>query len=140
MSSKQFVVFSIGEEEYAIDINRVNIIERPLEVFKIPNTPDFIEGVINLRGKVHPLLSLRKRFELKEKERDDNTRFIIASVNSSAIGLIVDQVNRIMSIDEETIEDIPQTLDSLQKKFVNAVAKVNDKIILILDIDSTVKF
>ncbi len=140
MADKQFVVFAIDKEEFAIDINRVNIIERPLEIFKIPNTPDFIEGVINLRGKVLPLLSLRKRFNLKEKEWDDNTRFIIVNVNSSAIGFIVDQVNRILSIDEESIEAIPQALDSLQKKFVSATAKVSDRIIMILDVDSAVKF
>lgn len=138
MANRQLVVFGLDGEEFGIDISRVNIIEKPLEIFKIPNTPDFVEGVINLRGKVHTVVNLRKRFNISNKEFDDNTRFVIINSGSSLVALIVDEVKEIVSVDEENIEATPQTLSGLQKKYVTGVAKIDNRVILLLDLDTTI--
>ncbi|MGI6776919.1 MAG: chemotaxis protein CheW [Acetivibrionales bacterium] len=139
MATKQFVVFTLDGEEFGIEITQVNIIEKPMEVFKVPNTPDFVEGVINLRGKVHTLLNLRKRFNIPFKEYDDDTRFIIAGIGSSLVGLVVDEVKEIIALDEENIEAVPQTLSGLRKEFIKGLAKTDNRVIMLPDLDSVIE-
>ncbi|HHW49342.1 MAG TPA: chemotaxis protein CheW [Clostridiaceae bacterium] len=133
MASRQLVIFNIGNEEFGIDINFVNSIEKPIEVFKIPNTPDFIEGLINLRGKVHTVINLRKRFNMPTREFDDSTKIIIVNANSSVVGFIVDEVKEIIHVDDENIENTPSVISDLKEKFISGVAKINGRIIIILN-------
>ena len=138
MESKQFVVFTLDGEEFGIHITDVNNIERPLEIFKVPNTPDFVEGIINLRGKVHTVINLRKRFNISDKNFDNNTRFIIVSLGSSLVGLIVDEVKEIVMVDEEDMEATPQTLSGLRKKYITGVAKIDNRVVMLPNLNSIV--
>lgn len=134
MAIRQLVVFSVNGEEFGIDIEQVNIIERSLEIFKIPNTPDYIEGLVNLRGKVHTVFNLRKRFNMPNKDFDENTKIIMANSGGSIIGLIVDEVKEIVRVDEKDMESAPKVLEDLNRKYITGVAKVGERIIMLLDL------
>lgn len=138
MASRQLVVFNVGDEEFGVDIGYVNSIERPLEIYKIPNTPEYVEGLINLRGKVYTIFNLRKRFNLPVKGYDENTKIIIVTVNSVTVGFIVDTVSEIIMVEDVNIENTPSVLTGTRKRFVNGVAKVNDKIIILLDMNAVI--
>jgi purine-binding chemotaxis protein CheW len=135
MATRQLVIFSINDEEFGIDIEQVNIIERPMEIFKIPNTPDFVEGLVNLRGKVHTVFNMRKRFKMPVKEFDDNTKIIMANTGSAVVGLVVDEVKEIIKVEDSDIESTPKVLMDMKRKYVSGIAKVENRIILLLDLD-----
>lgn len=135
MASQQLVIFRVNEEHYGIGITQVDSIIKPLEIYKIPNTPEYVEGLINLRGKVYTVFNLRKRFGLPDKEFDDNTKIIITKVDSMVIGLIVDEVNEILTFEDKDIENTPQTLSGLGRKFVSGIAKKGDQIIMMLNLN-----
>ncbi|HHV98230.1 MAG TPA: purine-binding chemotaxis protein CheW [Clostridiaceae bacterium] len=138
MASRQLVIFNVGDEEFGVDISYVNSIERPLKIFKIPNVPEYIEGLINLRGKVYSVISLRKRFNLPVKEFDDLTKIIMVSANSSIVGFIVDAVSEIIKVDDADIEDTSSVLNGNRKRFVNGVAKVNERVIMLVDLNAVI--
>jgi len=137
MSSRQLVIFNINGEDFGIEVTQVKEIIRPVEIFKIPNTPEFVEGLINLRGKVHPVFNLRKRFNLPAQQFDDNTKIIIVNANDAVMGFIVDEVKEIIRVEEENIESSLQVLTDVKGRFVNGVAKTSDRIILLLDLSTT---
>jgi purine-binding chemotaxis protein CheW len=136
MSARQIVVFGIDGEEFGVDIMQVSIIEKGMEIFKIPNTPDFIEGVVNLRDKVITLLNLRKKFGFASRDLDENTRFIIVKEGTNSFGLIVDEVKEILAIDETSIEKAPQTLGKLSGEYITEIIKTDSRIILLLNLNS----
>jgi purine-binding chemotaxis protein CheW len=135
MASRQIICFNINGEYFGIDIDKVDSIVPPMEIFKVPNIPDFIEGLINLRNKVYTVFSLRKRFGLSSREADESTKIIIVNENSTSVGFIVDEINEIVKVEEGEIDSTPKTLASLKNKYVSGVAKLNSKIVLLLDID-----
>jgi purine-binding chemotaxis protein CheW len=134
MASRQLVIFNINDESFGVEITQVKEIIKPMDIFKVPNTPDFIEGLINLRGKVHTVFNLRKRFNLPSKALDDSTKIIIVNVNSMMVGFIVDEVNEIVRIEDESIENAPKVITSLNRKYISGVAKIGERIILLLDL------
>lgn len=135
MATRQLVVFSINNEEFGIDIEQVNNIERPMKIFKIPNTPDFVEGLVNLRGKIHTIFDLRKRFNMPAKEFDDGTKIIMANTRAAIVGLVVDEVKEIIKVEDTNIESTPKVLADMKHKYINGVAKVDSRIIQLLDLD-----
>lgn len=136
MATRQLVIFSVNNEEFGIDISQVNIIERPMDIYKIPNTPDYVRGLVNLRGKVHTVFDLRKRFNLSPKEFDENTKIIMANANSTVVGIVVDEVREITKVEDEDIEAVPQALTDMKSKFLNGIAKIGERVILLLDLDA----
>ncbi len=136
MAGQQLVIFNINGENFGVEITQVKEIIKPMEIFKVPNTPDYIEGLINLRGKVHTVFNMRKKFGLPTIDFDDNTKIIIVSVNSMLIGFIVDEVNEIVRVEEEQMENAPQAISSVSLKYITGVAKIGERIILILDLSS----
>lgn len=136
MATRQLVIFSVANEEFGIDIAQVNIIERPMDIYKIPNTPEYVEGLVNLRGKVHTVFDLRKRFNLSPKEFDESTKIIMANVNSTVVGIIVDEVKEITKVEDKDTEAIPKALTDMKGKFLNGIAKIGERIILLLDLDA----
>ncbi len=136
MATRQLVVFSINDEEFGVDVSQVNIIERRMEIFKIPNTPDFVEGLVNLRGKVYTVFNMRKRFNLPLKDFDDDTKIIMVSTGASVVGLIVDGVREIIKIEDHEIESTPAVLGESKRRFINNIAKVNERIILLLNLET----
>ena len=95
---RQFVEFKIGEEEYGIDILQVKTIERMMPITRVPKAPKFVEGVINLRGEIVPVIDLKKRFDLPSGETTDNTRIIIVSVDDITMGMIVDSATEVVQL------------------------------------------
>ncbi len=132
---RQLVVFTIDKEEFGVDIEDVNIIEHMMDIFKIPNTPDYIEGMVNLRGKIHTIINLRKRFHMPDTESDQDRRIIIVKSSISAIGLIVDSVKEIITVDEENIEAAPKSLSQLKERYISSMAKAGERIIMLLDLE-----
>jgi purine-binding chemotaxis protein CheW len=138
MAKKQLVVFSVNGETFGVEITHVKEIINPQEIFKIPDTPDFIEGLINLRGKVHTVISLRKRFNMPQKGIDESTKVVIINLDSVLAGFVVDEVNEIVWIEDESIENTPETVTNLNMKFVNGIAKIDDKVIILLNLNETI--
>lgn len=135
MSTMQQVIFKLDKEEYGLDIMKVITIEKYQEVVKTPNTPEYITGIINLRGSVLPVYSLRKKFSLNEKEADENTKIIVTVTNNMKIGFIVDSVEEILNIEADNIEDAPKIVTGINRKYVKSIAKMEDRMVILLDID-----
>lgn len=135
MAILQQVVFRLDKEEYGLDIMKVNGIERYQEVVNIPNSPEYIEGMINLRGEVLPIFSLRKKFNLRDKDVDDDTKIIVAYTNNIKVGFVVDAVREILQIDEEDVEAAPPIVTGIHRRYIRSVAKVADRMVTLIDID-----
>lgn len=138
MASQQLIVFNVNGVTFGIEIMQVNEIIPPQEIFKIPNAPEYIEGMLNLRGNVHTVFSLRKRFNMPDKELDDNTKIIIAHVDSMSVGLIVDEVAEIITVQEENIESPSKPVRDFDEKFMKGIVKVNDREIIVIDLHEIV--
>ncbi len=132
--SAQLVLFKVNNEVFAISINHVNIIEKVSEIYKVPDTPVYIEGLINLRGKVHTVFNLRKKFGYQPIDFDDNTRIIILN-HESMVGLLVDEVCEIFSAEDSSIKPAPDLISGLSGKFFSGVVERDGKIVLILDLE-----
>ncbi|OPX44281.1 chemotaxis protein CheW [Ruminiclostridium hungatei] len=132
--STQLVLFKVNNEVFAISINHVNIIEKISDIYKVPDTPVYIEGLINLRGKVHTVFNLRKKFGYQPIDFDDNTRIIILN-HESMVGLLVDEVFEIFSTEDSGIKPAPDLISGLSGKFFSGVVEKDGKIVLILDLD-----
>jgi purine-binding chemotaxis protein CheW len=131
----QFVTFTLGNEEYAVDILSVQEINRITEITKVPNSPDYVEGVINLRGKVIPVINLRKKFGREEKETDDTSRIIIMEIQEITNGLIVDSVSEVLRIPSSTIEPAPPMSSNISSQFIKGIAKLENRLIILIDLD-----
>ncbi|GMQ63131.1 chemotaxis protein CheW [Vallitalea maricola] len=135
MSTMQQVIFKLDKEEYGLDIMKVITIEKYQEVVKTPNTPEYITGIINLRGSVLPVYSLRKKFHLKEKESDENTKIIVTVTNGMKIGFIVDSVQEILNIEDKNIEEAPKIVTGINRKYIKSIAKMEQRMVILIDID-----
>ncbi len=130
----QLVSFKLGQEEYGVDILRVQEINRMVEITKVPQAPFYCEGVINLRGKVIPVIDLRKKFEIEVTEWDKNTRIIVCDVNGVVVGMIVDAVEEVLRIPGSTVEPAPEIVTTVNSDYINGVAKLDDRLLIFLDI------
>ncbi|MGI6122694.1 MAG: chemotaxis protein CheW [Acetivibrionales bacterium] len=135
MAVQQLVKFFIADEAFGVGIKQIYQILKPQEIFKVPNTPPFIEGLINLRGKVMTVFNLRKRFNMPEKENDENTKILIVKMDDYLLGFTVDSVAEIVRIPEEEIVETPPSLTNFDRRFLSGVAKMNEKLILLLDLE-----
>ncbi|MGE4318447.1 MAG: chemotaxis protein CheW [Deferribacterales bacterium] len=137
-TERQIVTFRIENEEYGILIEKVQEINRYTNVTKVPKTPKFIEGIINLRGEVIPLIDLRTRFDLTAKERDEFTRVIIVNLKNMKVGFVVDGVDEVLRIRQDDIDDVPAMLSAtINAEFIAGVVNVDktNKMILLLNIE-----
>ncbi len=132
--SAQLVLFKVNNEVFAISINSVNIIEKVTDIYKVPDTPVYIDGLINLRGKVHTVFNVRKKFNYPPIELDESTRIIILN-HISSVGLLVDEVSEIISIEESDIKPAPELISGLSGKFFSGVCEKDGKIVLIFDLE-----
>lgn len=131
----RLAIFSVGEEEYAIDIMRVVEILRPQKVTRLPKSPDFIEGVLNLRGKVIPIVDLRKRFGIEPADRHGNERILLIRVGEEIVGLQVDGISDVRSLSREDIVSPPTIVKGIKTEYLEGVGKVGEKLIIILNLD-----
>jgi len=131
----QLVTFTLGQEEYAVDILKVQEINRMKEITRVPNSPSYVEGVINLRGKVIPVVDLRKKFGLEEKENDEQSRIMIMDIQGITMGLVVDSVSEVLRIPSSTVEPTPPMASNISAEFIKGIAKLEDRLIILLDMD-----
>lgn len=130
----QLVSFNIGEEEFGVDILKVKEINRMSQITKVPNAPVFVEGIINLRGKVIPIIDLRKKLGLVKKESDNHTRIMIIELEDQTIGFIVDNVNEVLRISKSVTEEPPRMVSGIDSQFITSIGKLEDRMLILLDL------
>lgn len=135
----QLVTFNLGEEEYAVDILKVQEINRMTDIAKVPNAPPYLEGVINLRGRVIPVVNLRKRFGLGDKESDERSRIMIMDLQGVTMGLVVDSVSEVLRIPFNTVDPTPPIASDVSTEFIKGIAKLEDRLIILIDMDSLIE-
>lgn len=132
----QLVAFILENEEFAVNIQQVREVLKLTRITPLPRSFDFIEGVINLRGDIIPVIDLRKRFGLKNaEERDDNSRIIIVEVEDNEVGLIVDSVTEVIRLDRELIQLPPSNVAGARTDLIQGVGKLEDRLIIILNLE-----
>ena len=131
----QLVTFSIGEEEFGVNILKVQEIIRTMEITKVPRAPEFVEGVINLRGKVIPIIDLRRRFGLAPKGHDKNTRIIVIEINNIIVGFVVDAVPEVLRIPASTVEPPPPVVAVVVSDYISGGCYLQDRLLIMLDLD-----
>lgn len=136
--STKYVVFKMDNEHYGIDITNVKSIERIQYFARVPNSPIYVKGVINLRGEVVPVVDLRLRFELPHREVDSNSRIIIVFVNDLEIGLLVDSSSEVIEINSEEIDIPPVVKESATDGFIKGIGKKDGNLIILIDIEKVV--
>jgi len=134
----QLVSFNIGSEEFGVDILKVQEINRMVEITRVPQAPHFVEGVINLRGKVIPIVDLRKRFNLEVKEYDKNTRIVVVDIGGIIMGMVVDSVSEVLRLPSETIEPPPEIAAGVNSEYIKGVAKLEDRLLIFLDLSKVI--
>lgn len=137
IEEEQLVTFKLGNEEFGIKITDVQEINRMTDITHMPNAPAYIDGLVNLRGNIIPVLNLRRRFGLTEKQRDDATRIIIVDIGNRKTGVMVDAVSEVLRFETSLVEETPQIVsDNLDAKYINGVAKLNSgkRMVMIIDL------
>ena len=132
---RQFVGFQIGEELYGVDINCIQEIDRMHSITKLPKSLPFVEGVINLRNHIIPVIDIAKRFGFDAIERGRRTRVIIARISDKTVGLIVEQVTEVVQLEESAIEPAPQMAFAVDQKYVEGVGHISEGLIILLNFD-----
>lgn len=135
VGEEQFVVLQLAGQDYGIEISGVNKIIHMEEITKIPQAADFVEGIISLRGDVIPIIDLGKRFNIFGTERNEKSRIIIVEVGEILIGVLVDAVVEVLRIPKEKIGPAPQMSAAIDTNFMQGIALIEDRLIILLDID-----
>lgn len=133
------IVFQLMDMEYAISVDIVQSIEKVLSITRVPKTPAYVKGVINLRGLVTPIVDLRERFGLAAKEMDDSSRIIIVTLDEYDVGLIVDAANDVLDIPVDAIEPQPEVVGTIESDFIAGVAKVEKHLLVMLNLDKVLE-
>jgi purine-binding chemotaxis protein CheW len=129
------IVFRLADEEYGVEVHQVRSIERMQNITRVPRTPAFVKGVINLRGVVTPIIDLKTRFNLGEESYNDSTRIIIVAVDDMEVGLIVDAANDVIDIPVNSIEQPPAVVGGIKAAYLRGVAKLGDRLLIMLNLD-----
>ena len=136
--NKQYVVFQIADQEFGVDIHKVSIIEKYMNITRVPSTPDYIRGVVNLRGEIIPVMDLRTKFGLPLREADDDTRIIMLKLNDITLGVIVDSVAEVVGFAEEEMESVTSITNDRTLDYVVGIGKVDNRLITVLNIEKLI--
>lgn len=131
----QLVSFNIGAEEFGIDILRVQEIIRFMTITHVPNSPAFIEGVINLRGRVIPIVDLRIKLGLSKRVHDSDTRIIVIEILNKTVGFIVDSVSEVLRIPKNITEAPPEMVAGINSEYITSIGKLEDRLLILLDLE-----
>jgi purine-binding chemotaxis protein CheW len=134
METIQVVSFKLGAEEYGVDIAQVQEINRMVSVTHVPRAPHFMEGVINLRGQLIPIIDLRTRLGMPRAEHTKNTRIVVTEIGTKRVGMVVDSVSEVLRLPIEQIEDAPEMLSGVDTEYIRGVGKIEDRLIILLDL------
>jgi len=140
----QFLSFTLGDEEYGVDILRVQEIRSWEPVSRIPNVPSYEKGVVNLRGAIVPIVDLRERFGLGHVEYTPLTVVVVLQTQTEAgqtriMGVVVDSVSDVVDVDKKTIQDAPNFGTKVSTEFINGLASVNERMVMLLDVEKLLK-
>jgi len=130
----QLVTFKLENEEFGVDILKVQEINKMMNITKIPNAPFFIEGVINLRGKIIPIVDLRKKLGFESKPYDKATRIIVIELDGLVLGFVVDSVSEVLRIPSNTIEAAPSIVGGVESEYIEGVGKLEDRLLILLEL------
>lgn len=136
----QLVTFKLGKEEFGVDIFKVREINKMMSITKVPNAPSFVEGVVNLRGSVTPIIDLRARLGLQVSEVTEKTGIVVAELTDTTIGLIVDEVKEVLRIPADITEPPPALVAGVHSEFITSVAKLENRLLILLDLSKILSF
>lgn len=131
----QYVLFKLGKEYYGIDIHNVQTIEKVFDITRVPHAPYYVEGVINLRGEIIPVINLRSRLNLDSMEITHDTRIIITKYDEMIVGLLVDSSSEVIKLDEIQLEDAPNISENISHNNIKGIGKDQERIIILLDME-----
>ncbi|DAB38779.1 MAG TPA: chemotaxis protein CheW, partial [Sulfuricurvum kujiense] len=131
---ERYLTFFLGEEQYGIAIDRIKEIIAIMKVTNVPKTPEYMRGVINLRGSIIPVVDTRLRFGMETKEEDMHTAIVIVEVDKVNIGFIVDRVEEVASIDSANMSDPPKFGNNIDTDFICSMAQMDENVVMILDV------
>jgi purine-binding chemotaxis protein CheW len=134
MDTIQVVSFKLGSEEYGVDIAQVQEINRMVSITHVPRAPQFMEGVINLRGQLIPIIDLRARFGMPRTEHTKNTRIVVTEIGAKRVGMVVDSVSEVLRLATEHIEEAPEMITGVDTEYIRGVGKIEDRLIILLDL------
>lgn len=130
----QAVVFMLNRAYYGVPILQVQEIVKMTEITELPNTPDFVQGIVNLRGKIIPIIDMRKRFGLPQEKIDENWKILILKEEDVLFGVMVDQISEVEKVPSALIEKPPKIVAGVNGKFINGIAKTENRLLILLDI------
>jgi purine-binding chemotaxis protein CheW len=134
------IVFALAHEEYGVEVEKVRTIERMQPMTRVPKTPEFVKGVINLRGVVTPVIDLRGRFGFEESEYTENSRIIIVAAGDIEVGLIVDSANDVIDVDSDHISDPPEVVGGIKARYLRGIARINEtRLLILLNLEEVLK-
>ncbi|NOZ07123.1 MAG: chemotaxis protein CheW [Chloroflexi bacterium] len=136
---EQLVVFGLTQELYGVDIGRVQEIIRMQTITEVPRAPEFVEGVINLRGGIIPVIDLRKRFGMAHDDHDKETRIVVVEMGGQRVGLVVDRVSEVLRVPKGNIEPPSALVTTVESAYLRAIAKLEDRLIILLDLDRVLR-
>ncbi len=134
VDEKQLVVFDLAEETYGVDIGSVREIIRIQEITKVPRTPNYVEGVINLRGKVIPVIDLRKKFGFSKAEHTKDTRIVVVDIGGDDIGVVVDAVTEVLRLSSDAVEPPSGVITTADSDYLLGIAKLESRLVILLDL------
>ena len=135
MDDLKVIVFELMNKEYVIPVSQVQSIEKMMHITRVPKTPSFVKGVINLRGVVTPIIDLRERFNLQVSEANEHSRMIMIKLEDMEVGLIVDAANDVLDIPLSAIEPQPDVVGSIESEFIGGVAKLDRRLLVMLQLE-----
>ena len=130
----QLVIFKLGEEAFGVEIGMVESIIKMLPVTRLPQAPEFVEGVINLRGKILPVIDLRKRLAIAISEITRDSRMVVIALAGTTVAMVVDQVNEVLRINDDIVEAPPSISQSVDSRFITGIAKIGEELVILLDL------
>ncbi len=139
-AEEQLVIFELANEVYGVDISRVQEIIRMTTITRLPRAPEFVEGVINLRGKVIPVVDLQNRFGLQQGERTKASRIVVVDVGDHTIGMVVDAVSEVLRVPADAVEPPSPVVTTIESDYIRGIAKLEGRLIILLDLDKVLSW
>ncbi len=137
IQDNQYIMFTVGDQEFGVDIMQTREIINMTELTDMPNSPDFIKGVVNLRGEIVPIVDLQKKLMVNGKYQEEQEgRIIVVSIDDNLVGMQVNQVEGIIRLNEAEIGDAPDITQGVRRNFIKGVGKLEDRLLIILDLAS----
>ncbi len=134
-ATSKFVGFTLGKEEYAVDILKVKEIKLMIAITRVPKAPSFVEGVINLRGEIIPIIDLRKKLSLPVSPQTEDSRIIVVELEERLVGIIVDSVSEVLELPDDKISPPPPIIAGIEAEYLRGVGRLGERLLILLDLD-----